>query len=64
MTYPVPDSNRRHRRVVAVHRTQGAVSKMESGEIRLDPIELQRLAALYRVKVEALLPGGKKLEEG
>jgi transcriptional regulator with XRE-family HTH domain len=37
-------------------RTQGAISKMESGEIRIDPIELQRFAELYGVEVTALLP--------
>jgi transcriptional regulator with XRE-family HTH domain len=44
----------------AFGRTQGAISKMESGEIRLDPIELQRLAELYGVEVGALLPRRKK----
>jgi transcriptional regulator with XRE-family HTH domain len=43
----------------AFKRTQGAISKMEAGEIRIDPIELQRFAELYRVEVTALLPGGK-----
>jgi hypothetical protein len=37
--------------------TQGAISKMESGELRIDPIELQRFAELYGVEVGALLPG-------
>ena len=41
-------------------RTQGAISKMETGEIRIDPIELQRFAELYGVEVTALLPGGKQ----
>lgn len=36
--------------------TQGAISKMESGELRIDPIELQRFAELYGVEVGALLP--------
>ena len=40
----------------AFGRTQGAISKMESGEIRIDPIELQKFAALYGVEVTALLP--------
>lgn len=39
--------------------TQGAISKMEAGEIRIDPIELQRFATLYGVEVTALLPGDK-----
>jgi transcriptional regulator with XRE-family HTH domain len=43
----------------AFKRTQGAISKMEAGEIRIDPIELQRFVELYRVEVTALLPGGK-----
>jgi transcriptional regulator with XRE-family HTH domain len=36
--------------------TQGAISKMENGELRIDPIELQRFAALYGVEVGTLLP--------
>ena len=40
----------------AFGRTQGAISKMEAGEIRIDPIELQRFAELYGVEVTALLP--------
>ena len=43
----------------AFRMTQGAISKMEAGEIRIDPIELQRFATLYGVEVTALLPGGK-----
>jgi len=43
----------------AFGRTQGAISKMEAGEIRIDPIELQRFAELYGVEVTALLPSGK-----
>jgi len=34
---------------------QSAVSKMERGERRLDPIELQRLAKLYGTSVSSLL---------
>lgn len=34
---------------------QSAVSKMERGERRLDPIELQRLAKLYGTSVAAML---------
>lgn len=46
----------------AIGRTQGFVSKVEHGEIRIDPIELQRFAELYGVEVTALLPRpGKKL---
>ena len=37
-------------------RTQGFISKIESGEIRIDPIELMRFAELYEVEVTALLP--------
>jgi transcriptional regulator with XRE-family HTH domain len=40
-------------------RTQGFISKVESGEIRIDPIELQRFAELYGVEVTALLPKKK-----
>jgi transcriptional regulator with XRE-family HTH domain len=47
----------------AFGRTQGAISKMEAGEIRIDPIELQRFAELYGVEVTALLPGGKPESE-
>ena len=36
--------------------TQGTVSKMELGEVRIDPIELQRFAELYRVEITELLP--------
>jgi transcriptional regulator with XRE-family HTH domain len=46
----------------AFGRTQGAVSKMEAGEIRIDPIELQRFAKLYSVEVTALLPPGKRAD--
>ena len=41
----------------AFGRTQAAISKMERGEIRMDPIELVRFAELYNVEVTALLPG-------
>jgi transcriptional regulator with XRE-family HTH domain len=47
----------------AFKRTQGAISKMEAGEIRIDPIELQRFAELYGVEVTALLPAGKLGED-
>jgi transcriptional regulator with XRE-family HTH domain len=40
----------------AFGRTQGFVSKVESGEIRIDPIELQKFAELYGVEVMELLP--------
>jgi len=36
--------------------TQGYISKIERGEIRIDPILLQRFAKLYRVEVTTLLP--------
>jgi transcriptional regulator with XRE-family HTH domain len=39
--------------------TQGSISKIETGEIRIDPIELQRFAELYGVEVTALLPAVK-----
>jgi len=45
---------------LALARTQSFVSKIERGEIRLDPIELQRLAELYGVEVMALLPPRKE----
>jgi len=41
-------------------RTQSFISKVEHGEIRIDPIELQRFAELYGVEVTALLPRGAK----
>ena len=41
----------------AFGRTQGFISKIESGEIRIDPIELVRFAELYGVEVTSLLPG-------
>jgi transcriptional regulator with XRE-family HTH domain len=40
----------------AFGRTQGFISKVERGEIRIDPIELQRFAELYEVGVVELLP--------
>jgi transcriptional regulator with XRE-family HTH domain len=40
----------------AFGRTQSMISKLESGEVRIDPIELQRFAELYGVEVTALLP--------
>ena len=39
--------------------TQSFISKVERGEIRIDPIELQRFAELYGVEVVALLPRKK-----
>jgi len=47
-------------RLLALARTQSFVSKIERGETGLDPIELQRLAELYRVEVTALLPPRKE----
>lgn len=42
----------------ALKKPQSFVSKIESGERRLDPIELKRIAQLYKVSVDWLL-GGK-----
>jgi transcriptional regulator with XRE-family HTH domain len=36
--------------------TQGFVSKIERGEVRIDPIELLRFATLFGVSVSSLLP--------
>lgn len=44
----------------AFGRTQAAISKMESGEIRIDPIELLRFAEIYGVEVTSLLPDKKR----
>jgi len=35
---------------------QSLVSKIERGEIRIDPIELQRFAELYGVELSDLVP--------
>lgn len=40
--------------------TQGYISKIERGEIRIDPILLQRFAKLYGVEVTALLPEARR----
>lgn len=40
----------------AFGKTQSFISKIERGEIRIDPIELQRFAKLYEVEVVELLP--------
>jgi transcriptional regulator with XRE-family HTH domain len=40
----------------ALRRPQSFVSKIESGERRLDPIELWHLARLYGVELASLLP--------
>lgn len=40
----------------ALGRTQGFVSKVERGDVRIDPIELLHLAELYQVGVLDLLP--------
>ncbi len=39
---------------------QTLVSKMETGERRIDPIELQELADLYKKSVTELLPSGSE----
>lgn len=44
----------------AFGRTQSFISKVEAGEIRIDPIELMRFAELYGVRVTDLLPGERK----
>jgi transcriptional regulator with XRE-family HTH domain len=41
---------------VALGVKQKFVSKIETGERRIDPIELQELAALYGVEITDLLP--------
>jgi transcriptional regulator with XRE-family HTH domain len=48
----------------ALGRTQGEISKIEKGEIRIDPIELQRFAELYGVEVVSLLPKSGGSREG
>ncbi len=48
----------------AFGRTQGFISKIESGEIRIDPIELLRFAELYGVEVTVLLPGAERPHGG
>ena len=40
----------------ALGRPQSLISKIETGERRLDPVELQTLARLYRTTVAAILP--------
>lgn len=40
----------------ALGTTQGIVSKCETGERRLDPVELAMFAALYGVTIEQLVP--------
>lgn len=41
----------------ALKRTQSFVSKCESGERRIDALELQEFAALYGVSLEELISG-------
>ena len=43
----------------ALGKPQSFVSKIESGERRLDPMELKALAKLYGVSVDRLLGHGK-----
>jgi transcriptional regulator with XRE-family HTH domain len=40
----------------ALGETQVFISKIETGERRIDPIELARFAKLYKVEVASLIP--------
>lgn len=42
----------------ALHRHQSYVSKCESGERRIDPVELEEFAKLYRKPFSYFLPKG------
>ena len=44
----------------ALGRPQSYVTKSELGERRIDPIELQRFAALYRRRISYFLPQVKE----
>ncbi len=41
----------------ALGRTQNFVSKCETAQRRIDPIELAHFAALYGITIDALVPG-------
>ncbi|MGH7526697.1 MAG: helix-turn-helix domain-containing protein [Gemmatimonadales bacterium] len=48
----------------ALGQPQNFVSKCETGERRIDPIELANFAALYRTTLEALVPAAARPAAG